>query len=398
MLISVSCKNFKSVKDNETISFDCINDVRLDDNRLVEINDRYKLIKSLAIIGPNGAGKSTMARVLEALKCIVTSEDGDEQKMLRKFFQGSFFGYGETKGMPSILSIDFVTEKDEIIRYRIMASHERIYSETLYRTIDGMTKMILSRKYIPDTGRYRCSFGRAYEGEERRELTRKLADGKTVLQRAARLGLDFFSDVYSWFDNVLDVKPIGFSSSSEKYFVRMMEEHPDWKKKIVDFLWSCDITDVKDVMIRDGHALFIHTNALDKRGQYFDGESFSLRRLVTIGASIFEAYVTNKTMVFDDFGMMLHPLVVQHCARLFEECSKTKRSQLIVIDCNPSLLKDGLLRRDGIYFAEKTSEGCTRYYSLADYRYSLRRLDTPNDYLNGAFGALPLTNEFKFDK
>ena len=396
MLISVSCKNFRSVKEKESISFDCVNDVRLDDDRLVDINERYKLIKTVAIIGPNGAGKSTMVRALEAIKAIVVSEDEDRNPLL--LLQGGSFAYGETKGMPSIMSIDFITEKDEIIRYRIVANHERIYSETLYRTIDGMKKMIYSRKYGTETGRYRCSFGKSYEGEERRELTRGLNERKTVLQRAAKLGLDFFSDVYSWFTDVLDIKPIGFATGSENYLAKMLTEHPDWRAKLVDFLWACDVTDIREINVRDGHPIFIHTNVNNKYGQYFTGESFSLRRLVTIGASIFESYAKNKTMVFDDFGMMLHPIVVQHAARLFEECSKTNRSQLVVVDCNPSLLKDGLLRRDGIYFAEKTSEGTTRYYSLADYRYSLKRLNTPNDYLNGAFGALPLVSEYKFDK
>jgi hypothetical protein len=301
--------------------------------------------------------------------------------------------------MPSIMSVDFITEKNEVFRYRLVVNTERIFSETLYRTIDGMKKMIYSRRFKPETGRYRCSFGKAYEGEERRELTRGLADGKTVLQRAASLGLDLFSDAYLWFKDVLDVKPVGFSSSSEEYLARMLTQHPEWCKKLVDFLWSCDITDIREVRVnKDGHPIFIHTNATEKYGQFFTGESFSLRRLSTIGVSIFESYVTNKTMVFDDFGMMLHPLVVQHCARLFEECSKTNRSQLVVVDCNPSLLKDGLLRRDGVYFAEKTAEGTTRYYSLGDYRYSLKRLNTVNDYMNGAFGALPLTSEYKFDK
>ena len=103
-------------------------------------------------------------------------------------------------------------------------------------------------------------------------------------------------------------------------------------------------------------------------------------------------------MFFDDFGMMLHPYVVQHAIKLFEEANATGKSQLVVIDRNSSAPKDGLLRRDGVYFAEKTAEGTTRYYSLADFKYSLRRLNTPFDYLNGAYGALPIMSEFRFDK
>ena len=70
---------------------------------------------------------------------------------------------------------------------------------------------------------------------------------------------------------------------------------------------------------------------------------------------------------------------------------------MLAVDCNPSLLKDGVLRRDAVWFAQKNSESATEYFSLADFKYSKAKKDlTGQLYLNGSFGALPITSEFAF--
>ncbi|MDD4082892.1 MAG: hypothetical protein PHD05_05910, partial [Sphaerochaetaceae bacterium] len=99
----------------------------------------------------------------------------------------------------------------------------------------------------------------------------------------------------------------------------------------------------------------------------------------------------------DDFGMFLHPAIIKHVIEVFEN-SGTKRSQLLAVDCNPALLENDLLRRDGVWFAQKTGDGATEYYSLADFKIPGMKNKIRMFYENGAFGALPLTSEFSFVK
>ena len=68
---------------------------------------------------------------------------------------------------------------------------------------------------------------------------------------------------------------------------------------------------------------------------------------------------------------------------------------MLVVDCNPSLLKDGLLRKDAIWFAQKDNESSTVFYSLSDFK-GRSRTTNYNRYLQGAFGALPVTSDFYF--
>src|SRR5690554_6510826 len=74
MLLDMTISNFRSVRDSQTISFEALKDNRLAAEKVVEVSDKLKVIKSVAIIGPNGAGKSTFVRALEALKAIVVAD------------------------------------------------------------------------------------------------------------------------------------------------------------------------------------------------------------------------------------------------------------------------------------------------------------------------------------
>ncbi len=156
------------------------------------------------------------------------------------------------------------------------------------------------------------------------------------------------------------------------------------------------MTDIRDVRVQDEKVIFVHTNVTQHYASYFANESLSLRRLTSIAVAMFESFTVKRCLVIDDFGMLLHPQALEHLVNVFETGNVGNGSQVLAVDCNPALLKDGLLRRDAIWFAEKESSSATSYYSLADFKYSRSKEWTEMQYLNGAFGALPLTSEFYF--
>ena len=165
---------------------------------------------------------------------------------------------------------------------------------------------------------------------------------------------------------------------------------------------ALDITDIRRVGIRekdDGTrtVVFTHVYVNDKKVDGYSNsflmESLSLRRLVAIGIAFFTSFVSEKVLLIDDFGQLLHPDVLCHLVEIFESCNK--QSQMLVVDCNPSLLKEGLLRKDAIWFAQKDNESSTVFYSLSDFK-GRSRTSNYNRYLQGAFGALPVTSDFYF--
>ncbi len=408
MLLSMSIANFKSVKSKQTISFEAVKDNRLDKNKVICVNDRMNVIKTSAVIGPNGAGKSSFVRALEVLKRIVTSPE-DVANPLSSSLSGTVFAYGIDKATPAEISIDVLLAKGKdddlennptvIARYTLVANREKIFEESLYYVVNGSKKIMFERKAEGEGYKYR--FGKLYRGEKKR-AAKNLSETKSFLQASALTGGLTSGELYSWFVNTLNILPMGVGTQAEQFVAAMLEKHPGWGDMLVNYLWALDITDIRRVGTKtkeDGSKIvvFTHVYVNDKKvdgySQSFLMESLSLRRIVAIGVAFFESFVKEKVLLIDDFGQLLHPDLLCHLVEIFEDCNK--QSQMLVVDCNPSLLRENLLRKDAVWFAQKDAESSTVFYSLSDFKgrskasYSAR-------YMQGAFGALPVTSDFYF--
>ena len=409
MLLNMTIANFKSVKSPQTISFQAVKDSRLPASKVVSVNDRLDVIKTCAIIGPNGAGKSSFVRALEVLKRIVMAADGPENP-LQGTLTGTTFAYGIDKATPATIQIEVLLDKGDgsdehpttIARYTLKANKERIYEESLYYIINNSKKLMFERTLGEELGQYDYRFGKLYRGEKKRQAA-KLPENRTFLAGSARKGGQTSLELYTWFEKTLHILPMGVSSKAEAYACEMLKAHPGWGEQILNYFWALDITDISRVEVRtndkgENHLRFTHIYVNDKKAEgyanMFQGESLSLRRLTVMAFAFFEAFITGKTLVIDDFGQLLHPDLLCHLVEIFENCDK--ESQMLVVDCNPSLLKDGLLRRDAVWFAQKDQESSTVYYSLSDFKGARGKIPTSRRYMQGAFGALPITSEFYF--
>lgn len=411
MLLDMTIANFKSVRLPQTISYEAVKDNRFAASKTVRINDKLNIIKTAAIIGPNGAGKSSFVRALESIKAIVCAsyDEGNENPL--QVLAGTSFAYTSEKGGPSTISLrilldrgdDEAEDKPSITAlYTLKASSKKIYEESLYFIYNRSKKLMFERLGIEETlnkddspVKYKYRFGKMYRGEKKR-LIKKVDDKHAFLSASAAKGSEVTSQVVNWFTDDLNILPMGVSSTSEKYIIDQITKHPDWVDQLINFLWALDITDIKKIQVLKGRLVFSHTNVLQSYATYYSLESLSLRRLCLIGIAFFEGFIRHQTIVIDDFGMLLHPNVLKHIIEIFESCNDKTGSQMLAVDCNPSLLRPGLMRRDGVYFAEKNEKSETVYYSLAQFKYSRSRDLTSEQYINGAFGALPLLSDFYF--
>ena len=408
MLLSMTLANYKSVKDPQTISFVALGDKKLDLSKTIEGTDKFNVLKSSAIIGPNGAGKSTFVRALEAVKGILFAPE-DSPNPLRRYLSKAAFAYGDGKTRPSEITMDILLEKgvsgDEnqpsvIATYTIKATQERFYEESLYYTINGSKKIMFERLY--KDGAYTYRFGKYYRGEKKRQAA-KLQEDRSFLAGAALKDGHTAGEVYSWFENTLDVLPLGYGANAEKVIIEALKAHPDWSDQIVSFLWALDVTDIYRLqVIKNDKGMetvgishcFVNAKGTEAYGQTFMNESLSLRRLVLIAVSFFQAFISRKVIVIDDFGQLLHPYVLRHIVELFH--ANDTLSQLIVVDCNPALLENGLLRKDSVWFAEKGEDSSTEFVALSDFRGVRSKVSIYDAYLQGVFGALPIESDFCF--
>ncbi len=404
MLLDLTISNFRSVQTPQTISFEAIRDNRLNEDKIVPVDEKLSIIKTCAIIGPNGAGKSTFIRALEALKAIITSPE--EMECPVQYFAGTSFAYTDEKGLPAQivlnlhLGMDEETGKTLTGRYTINATREKVFEESYHLFVGRSRKLMFERKLTGDdeegNPEYSFRWGKYFRGEKKR-LAKKILPGQTYLSLAARKGSLTLTPLYEWFSETLNILPFGLSAISEKQIVDQLTAHPEWKKELINFLWSIDITDIRDLRIQEDRLIYVHTNVKQHYASYFSNESLSLRRLTSIAISMFESFIKERFLVIDDFGMLLHPDALEHLVNVFEGSNRST-SQMLVVDCNPGLLKDGVLRRDSVWFAQKNSTSATEYYSLADFKFTKSKKDMARQlYINGSYGALPITSEYSFN-
>lgn len=121
----------------------------------------------------------------------------------------------------------------------------------------------------------------------------------------------------------------------------------------------------------------------------FDKESRGTRMLFAFFPLIYTAIDKGTTLIIDEINANLHPLLARKLIALFQN-NKTnpKGAQLIFTTHDTNLLSGDLLRRDQVWFTEKSRQGATSLYPLSDFK-ARKGENMEKGYLQGRFGAIP---------
>ena len=125
----------------------------------------------------------------------------------------------------------------------------------------------------------------------------------------------------------------------------------------------------------------------------WNDESRGTQVLTTLAVLMLDILATGKTVVVDEFGTSLHPLLARRMIELFQNPANNKaNAQLIFATHDVTLMSPALFRRDQIWQAEKNLQGETELRSLADFEQPNRPRSTEafaRNYLAGRYGGVP---------
>jgi hypothetical protein len=131
-------------------------------------------------------------------------------------------------------------------------------------------------------------------------------------------------------------------------------------------------------------------------------ESAGTVKAVALAGPIIEALAHGSTLVIDEFDARLHTLLAKQLVELFQDpLTNPHDAQLIFTSHDTNLLTRTLLRRDQLWFVEKSHKThASDLYSLAEFRLedgSRIRNDARYevDYLQGKYGAIPFFGNLK---
>ncbi|MBO6084073.1 MAG: ATP-binding protein, partial [Candidatus Methanomethylophilaceae archaeon] len=281
--------------------------------------------------------------------------------------------------------------------YRISFLGDRIVSETLYHSPNGRSVLVFSRG----------------EDEDRIDpgVREKLTSSTTYLYMAAGYNNPVCNTVLRGIQSIQVIYQPSDGSVSESYYAA--ERDPEIRSMMEAAMEAADLgikgfrgterqlpfKQVPGLPDRSGRYLeleFIHSHegadADDDMQTFPVGiESNGTVELFTVMGPISRALKDGGTVVIDEFGSDLHPMLTRWIVNLFNGRENDRGAQLIVNTHDIGLMDiDGFLRRDEIWFTDKDRDtGASSLSSLSDFNGVKKNSNVLKDYLMGRFDGIP---------
>lgn len=441
MLLQFSVENFLSFRGEAKFSMVASADDRHPRHVLASDNQKHRVLRSAAIYGANGHGKTNLVHALVFVRdLIVEGSEVDKLIKVRKFKTAA----GEDE-LPATFIFNIHTGGVEY-EYGMKVGRSHIHEEWLFASPNGREVPLFER--ITENGKN----GLTTTFEAGPSLVKQMKSGKLsgkdflefvafgtrpnqpFLTEAIQRNVEALRPVFDWFRNDLQI-----ISAEGEYAALEMRAHKDsdFIGKLSTAIRNAGIgidhieTDVRTIEIddfrdvpaemlreisdtletgnvallgaRDSNRILIRkndNNDLEVIDLVFvhkredgsevrftqDEESAGTRRLLHLIPMIADLSRSDKTFVIDEIDRKLHPLLAYNLLSDFLGASDC--GQLIFTTHNTHLLDLDLLRRDEVWFVEKTAGGDSQLYSLSDLKVRAD-VEIRKGYLNGRFGAIP---------
>lgn len=426
MLIEFRFKNYRSFRDEAVLSMEAVGLGALKQSLIPFKNKNY--LPSAAIFGKNAGGKSNVIRAFWLAVQFITNAQMTQHENspipVRPFRLDDYSADEPTE-------FDFVYTVDGIrYWYSFSATREKIYTESLFHAPKGQKALVFSRK-----GQ---DFTFTTEKAKRKMIAKTIAPNQLFFSVACTMNDACCIRAMKWFR-----EDILFSRDySDEEMPRHLMEYSEDKnmlRSISDYAREADLgiedmefkldqkeiddrqllpdelpDDVKNALFQFRHALSDSSDGAEgklkmsqikatafHRGINRNGEaaayplslqdeSDGTRRLMSIAPAIEKALQTGGILLADEIEKGLHPLLVEYIIARFGSKETNKHgAQLIFTSHDTELLNMNLLRKDQLYFADKSeSDGSSSLYSISDLGTRTSE-NVRKSYLNGKYGAIP---------
>ena len=415
MLLQFSVSNFRSIKDEVTLSMVANEEDDVHADWLCQVGSE-KLISAAAIYGANAAGKSN---ILKAMTVAIRLVRYSNLRGINDFFPEiiPFLFDEETHMNPTRFDFIFIYKRKKY-QYGFSLDKHVILEEYLYLYEGSDSFKIFERT---NTDQYFFS----KENEKRfNEYAEKNTSNKLFLATATAWNCVETRDAYLWFAEAIDVydfnqiRSEGFeiiekADKTLKKFLMKTLKDSDFNITDYDFesapvtmdeLKQSELPDLIKALLQGGESAgegkrykitakhAIKTKDGTKRFSLpLQEESSGTEQIFFFAALIERAMKLEKTIIIDELSSGLHPLLLQAIIKMFYDKEiNTTNAQLIFSTHDISLLNLDLFRRDQIYFVEKNhSTGVSDLYSLDEF-FPEKEENVRKNYLQGRYGAIPI--------
>jgi len=448
MLIRFSVENYKSFNDRQELVMIPAKKHKTNKEHVIALN-KVSVLRNATIYGANASGKTNIIDAIRFVKHVVSKNVPMEaSKMYCRVFPAN-----QKRESKFELEI-YKKGKFYAHGFTLLMSEQIIKSEWLYELLPG--KNTHTMLFERETYTNRLELGENVildEIDTMRVKTYKLdfEDNNTSLfisemNRNKKLNkkskLNFFRDVFEWFDEdlvtIFPDQPITdfeyfygdggsdkineiielFDTGISKIKIEEISVS-DLKNKILAMIAEEILQSFKNELensadnltarmsLRTNNAFYnikgnkgedpvITTIMLEHGNEFsdfeFSEESDGTRRLFDL-LDILISNEKNKIYVIDELERSLHPKLTYKFLELFFERLKENNTQLIFTTHESTIIDQELLRRDEIWFVERSKDNVSHLYSLDRFkdRYDKK---LSKAYLEGRYGAVPVLKKF----
>ncbi|MEA3224515.1 MAG: AAA family ATPase [Planctomycetota bacterium] len=164
MLVEFRVANYRSFREEQTLSLVASKDTELGDNCVDQ--GKLRLLKAVGIYGPNASGKSNLIKALSTMRDIIEKPCKPGERLPVTQFKLD----DKYSNEPSSFEVTFIY-KESRYQYGFTATTERIHDEWLYAYPQGRSRDIaqtwFERKFNRKTEETEWNFGPYLRGEKR---------------------------------------------------------------------------------------------------------------------------------------------------------------------------------------------------------------------------------------
>lgn len=418
MLIQFRFKNFKSFRDDTILDLSATKITEYAD-RVIQVGTE-KLLPTAAIYGANASGKSN---VIEAFRYMTTyvldsfaygGETDDKRSKARKPKLTPFLFDSTSKDAESSFEVYYISSEEngcKSYNYGFTLNQSGVVEEWLN------SKAKTAREYKPVFYRNGNDLDLSGLPAKMQEIIRlSLYDEALIVSLGAKQRVAKLKMVRDWF---LNINFANFGNPIENVFLSTLipEGFVDDKsvqKKVVDYFAAFDpsiidfnvkvIKNEDDIEYVKIDAIHQVTGSKETVSIPMQDESDGTLKMFALYPALQSTISAGGVLFVDELSARLHPLLVRGFLIMFlNPETNPNHAQLVFTTHDSWQLSNNLLRRDEIWFTEKSPSGVSALYSLADFidneGAKIRKDESfEKNYLLGKYGAIPSLKYFDMFK
>ncbi len=421
MIQEFQVQNFYSIRERQTISFVPNNDDNMRGQYVHQVAEGVELLKIGIVYGSNASGKTTLLNALSYFRSVMLDKPESKNDGMGYY---PFLLDNHSRDEQSLMQMTFWVNGEKYV-LNLEFDSKRIYEESLIVYTSVRPTTLYKRVYQSESDHTEVTFGnkagidkatgRAIEGNTTNNCTVMAAFGQTNAH-ASRLN-DVFDFFLAGLQNILSPRDsLSFDVKTE------LRNDKDGKKKrfLLQLLKASDFNivdmtlderedsitpemettiksapipeEAKIEMLRRGtikhdDIMFMHTGEDGEYELHERLESAGTHRFLGMSIVLYYVLHENNFIPVDEIETSIHYELLSYFIKLFLANSEGS-SQLLMTTHDINLLNEDFIRRDVVWFTDKSKEGATQVKRLSSL--GLHKTMNPyNAYKQGKLVDLP---------